>query len=54
MIQKRRAISKSKTILRLYFLGGGPRSRPIARTVGCGRTAVQECLRRAQAAGLAD
>ncbi|MDA8363533.1 MAG: IS21 family transposase, partial [Gammaproteobacteria bacterium] len=47
-------MSKSKTILRLYFLGGVTRSRQIARAVGCGRTAVQECLRRAKACGLTD
>lgn len=39
-----------KTILRLYFLGGLTSSRQIAHAVGCGRTAVQECLRRAKAA----
>ena len=54
MAQKRLAMSKSKTILRLYFLGGVTHSRPIARAAGCGRTAVQECLKRAQAAGLTD
>ncbi len=54
MAQKRLAMSKSKTILRLYFLGSVTRSRQIARAVGCGRTAVQECLRRAKACGLTD
>ncbi|MDA8361183.1 MAG: IS21 family transposase [Gammaproteobacteria bacterium] len=45
---------KIKTILRLYYLGGVTRSRLIARAVDCGRTAVQECLRRAKVSGLTD
>ena len=54
MAQKRLAMAKIKTILRLYFLGGITRSRLIARASGCGRTAVQECLKRAKASGLTD
>ncbi len=54
MAQKRLAMAKIKTILRLHYLGGIMRSRLIARASGCGRTAVQECLKRAKASGLTD
>ncbi len=41
-----------KTILRLHYLGGMGSRRAIARAVGVGKTAVADCLKRAQAAGL--
>ena len=47
-------MAKIKTILRLHTLGDIMRSRLIARASGCGRTAVQECLKRAKASGLTD
>ena len=40
MAQKRLAMSKSKTILRLYFLGGVVRSRQIAHGAGDGAAAT--------------
>ena len=43
---------KIKDILRLYLLGGVTSCRRIGGAVGCGKTAVAECLRRASAAGL--
>ena len=43
-----------KTILRLHHLGGIGSRRAIARAVGVGKTAVADCLKRAQACGLAD
>ena len=43
---------KIKDILRLHLLGGVTSCRRIGRAVGCGKTAVAECLRRATAAGL--
>ena len=41
-----------KTILQLYHVGGIESRRQLARAVGAGKTAVADCLRRAQAAGL--
>jgi transposase len=43
---------KIKDILRLHRLGGLTSCRQISRAVGCGKTAVAECLQRAAAAGL--
>lgn len=43
---------KTKDILRLHLLAGVTSYRQIGRAVGCGKTAVAECLRRASAAGL--
>jgi len=43
---------KIKDILRLYLLGGVTSCRRISRAVGCGKTAVSECLKRAAEAGL--
>jgi len=43
---------KIKDILRLYLLGGVTSCRRIGRAVGCGKTAVSQCLQRAAAAGL--
>src|SRR5690606_8892662 len=45
---------KIKEILRLRLLGGISGARRIGLAVGCGKTAVAECLRRATAAGLTD
>ena len=38
---------KIKDILRLYLLGGVTSCRRIGRAVGCGKTAVSQCLQRA-------
>jgi len=43
---------KIKEILRFHLLAGVTSYRRIARAVGCGKTAVAECLQRASAAGL--
>ncbi len=43
---------KIKEVLRLHLLGGVASCRRIGRAVGCGKTAVADCLRRAAAAGL--
>lgn len=45
---------KIKEILRLRLLGGVTGARRIGLAVGCGKTAVAECLLRATAAGLTD
>ena len=52
MAQTRLAMHKIKEILRLHLLGGLTSCRRIGRAVGCGKTAVAECLQRAAAAGL--
>ena len=43
---------KIKDILRLHLLGGVASCRRIGLAVGCSKSAVSECLRRAGAAGL--
>jgi transposase len=43
---------KIKDILRLHLLGGVTSCRRIGLAVGCGKTAVSQCLQRAAAAGL--
>lgn len=53
MAQQRLAMRNIKDILRLHLLGGVTSRRRIGRAVGCGKTAVSECLQRAAAAGLA-
>lgn len=45
-------MNKIKELLRLYQVGGIHSRRQLGRAVGCGKTAVSECLRRAEAAGL--
>jgi transposase len=50
--QTRLAMDKIKDILRLHLLGGLTSCRRIGRAVGCGKTAVAECLQRAATAGL--
>ena len=52
MAQPRLAMRKIKDVLRLHLVGGVTSRRQLARTVGCGKSAVSECLRRAAAAGL--
>jgi transposase len=39
-------------LLRLHLVGGVSSRRQLARAVGCGKTAVTDCLRRAAVAGL--
>jgi transposase len=50
--QPRLAMRRIKDVLRLHLVGGVTSRRQLARTVGCGKSAVSECLRRAAAAGL--
>jgi hypothetical protein len=45
-------MQKIKDVLRLYWVGGIESRRQIARAVGCGKSAVSDCLRRARLAGL--
>ncbi len=52
MAQERLAMHKIKDLLRLHFVGGIDSRRQLARAVGCGKTAVADCLRRATATGL--
>jgi transposase len=47
-------MQKVKDVLRLHLLGGIGSRRQLARAVGCGKSAVSDCLRRAVAAGLSD
>jgi transposase len=50
--QQRLSMQKIKDVLRLHFLGGMASRRQLARAVGCGKSAVSDCLRRARIAGL--
>lgn len=52
MAQPRLAMRKIKDVLRLHLVGGVSSCRQLARAVGCGKSAVADCLRRAAAAGL--
>lgn len=54
MAQERLAMQKIKDLLRLHLAGGVTSRRQLARVVGCGKTAVSDCLRRAEVAGLTD
>lgn len=54
MAQQRLAMQKNKEVLRLHLVGGIESRRQIARAVGCGKSAVSDCLRRARLAGLTD
>jgi hypothetical protein len=45
-------VRKIKDLLRLHLVGGVSSRRQLARAVGCGKTAVTDCLRRAAVAGL--
>jgi transposase len=50
--QPRLAMQKIKDVLRLHLLGGVDSCRQLARAVGCGKSAVADCLRRAKVANL--
>ncbi len=50
--QERLSVRKIKDLLRLHLVGGVDSRRQMARAVGCGKTAVSDCLRRAAVAGL--
>lgn len=52
MGQERLSVRKIKDLLRLHLVGGVSGRRQLARMVGCGKTAVTDCLRRAAVAGL--
>lgn len=45
-------MQKIKDVLRLHLVGGVSSRRQLARAVGCGKSAVADCLRRAAVAGL--
>jgi transposase len=45
-------MQKIKDVLRLHLLGGVDSCRQLARAVGCGKSAVADCLRRAKVANL--
>src|SRR6202011_5794769 len=45
-------MQKIKDVLRLHLLGGVGSCRQLARAVGCGKSAVADCLRRAKVANL--
>jgi transposase len=45
-------MQKIKDVLRLHLAGGMTSRRELARVVGCSKTAVSDCLRRAVVAGL--
>jgi hypothetical protein len=47
-------MQKIKDVLRLHLAGGVTSRRQLARVVGCSKTAVSDCLRRAQVVGLTD
>ena len=52
MAQARLDMRKTREILRLHLVGGVASRRQVARAMGCSKTAVSDCLRRAAAAGL--
>ena len=52
MAQPRLAMQKIKDVLRLHLLGGVGSCRQLARAVGCGKSAVADCLRRAKVANI--
>jgi len=47
-------MQKIKDLLRLHLAGGVTSRRQLAQIVGCSKTAVSDCLRRAHVAGLSD
>lgn len=47
-------MQKIKDVLRLHLAGGVTSRRQLALVVGCSKTAVSDCLRRAHVAGLMD
>jgi hypothetical protein len=52
--QPRLAMQKIKDVLRLHLIGGVTSCRQLGRAVGCGKSAISDCLRRAKVAGLLD
>jgi transposase len=50
--QARLDMRKIRDVLRLHLVGGVGSRRQVARAMGCSKTAVSDCLRRAAAAGL--
>lgn len=52
MAQERLSVRKIKDVLRLHLVAGLSSRRQLARAVGCSKTAVSDCLRRAAVAGL--
>jgi len=54
MAQPRLAMQKIKDVLRLSLVGGVTSCRQLGRSVGCGKSAVADCLRRAKVAGQLD
>jgi len=50
--QERLSVRKIKDVLRLRLVAGLSSRRQLARAVGCSKTAVSDCLRRAAVAGL--
>jgi transposase len=50
--QERLSVRKIKDLLRLQLVAGMSSRRQLARAVGCSKTAVSDCLRRAAVAGL--
>src|SRR5450755_2879029 len=47
-------MQKIKDVLRMHLLGGVGSCRQLARAVGCEKSAVADCLRRAKVANLSD
>ena len=47
-------MQKIKDVLRLHLIGGVTSCRQLGRAVGCGKSAISDCLRRAKVAGLLD
>lgn len=45
-------MQKIKDVLRMHLVGGVASCRQMARAVGCGKSAVADCLRRAKVANL--
>jgi hypothetical protein len=50
--QERLSVRQIKDLLRLHLVGGVTSCRELGRGVGCSKTAVSDCLRRAAVAGL--
>lgn len=52
MAQERLSVRKIKDVLRLHLVARLSSRRQLARAVGCSKTAVSDCLRRAAVAGM--
>lgn len=52
MAQERLSVRKIRDLLRLHLVGGVKSRRQLGGAVGCSKTAVSDCLRRAAVAGL--